>query len=190
MRCCCCGCCCFDIPLFLPRSALGGVFFFHPGAKRRKKRTPRQTEQNEQSDGGRPEWQARQVPNTHDRLARSRRSSERPEKARSSGRPPERREVEPGRAFYAPPCFCFAGQGLGNRGCAEPAHPLANLHWATRHSGPNLRLLVVAERRHGFVSRPTTEVPMVTQAETETFVTPEEAAAFLHYSPITVKRMA
>jgi excisionase family DNA binding protein len=31
---------------------------------------------------------------------------------------------------------------------------------------------------------------MVTQAETEAFVTPEEAAAFLHYSPITVKRLA
>lgn len=33
----------------------GGVFFFHPGAKRRKKRTHRQTEKNEGSDGGRPE---------------------------------------------------------------------------------------------------------------------------------------
>lgn len=31
---------------------------------------------------------------------------------------------------------------------------------------------------------------MVIQAETEAFVTPEEAAAFLHYSPITVKRLA
>jgi len=77
---------------------VGGVFFFHPRAKRRKKRTRRQTEQNEQSDGGRPEWQARQVPNTLDRLARSRRSSERPEKARFLGRPPERREVGPDRA--------------------------------------------------------------------------------------------
>ena len=37
MRCCCCSC--SVIPLLLARSGLGGVFFFHPGAKRRKKRT-------------------------------------------------------------------------------------------------------------------------------------------------------
>jgi len=84
--------------LFLPLSALGGVFFFHPRAKRRKKRTHRQTEQNESDDGGRPEWWARQVPNTRDRLARGRRLPERTEKARSLGRPPEWLEVGPGRA--------------------------------------------------------------------------------------------
>jgi hypothetical protein len=39
-----------------------------------------------------------QVPNTHDRLARRRRLPERPEKARSMGRPPERHEVDKGRA--------------------------------------------------------------------------------------------
>ncbi|MDE3063001.1 MAG: helix-turn-helix domain-containing protein [Acidobacteriota bacterium] len=31
---------------------------------------------------------------------------------------------------------------------------------------------------------------IVIQVETEAFVTPEEAATFLHYSPITVKRLA
>lgn len=31
---------------------------------------------------------------------------------------------------------------------------------------------------------------MVIPAETEAFVTPEEAATFLHYSPITVRRLA
>ena len=76
----------------------GGVFFFHPRAKRRKKRTHRQTEQNESGDGGRPERWARQVPNTLDRLARGRRLPERTEKARSLGRPPEWLEVGPGRA--------------------------------------------------------------------------------------------
>jgi excisionase family DNA binding protein len=35
-----------------------------------------------------------------------------------------------------------------------------------------------------------TEVNMVIQFETEAFVTPEEAAVFLRYSPITVKRLA
>lgn len=31
---------------------------------------------------------------------------------------------------------------------------------------------------------------MLSQSESEPFVTPEQAAAFLHYSPITVKRLA
>jgi hypothetical protein len=39
-----------------------------------------------------------QVPNTLDRLARRRRLLERPEKARTMGRPPERHEVDKGRA--------------------------------------------------------------------------------------------
>ncbi|MEI9979945.1 MAG: helix-turn-helix domain-containing protein [Edaphobacter sp.] len=41
-----------------------------------------------------------------------------------------------------------------------------------------------------FVSRRIVEVQMMTQSETEAFVTPEEAATFLHYSPVTVKRLA
>ena len=48
--------------------------------------------------GENPEWRARQVPNTLDRLARGRRLPERTEKARSLGRPPERLEVGPERA--------------------------------------------------------------------------------------------
>ena len=31
---------------------------------------------------------------------------------------------------------------------------------------------------------------MITEADVEEFVTPKEAAAFLHYSPITVKKLA
>ena len=34
------------------------------------------------------------------------------------------------------------------------------------------------------------EVNMAIQTETEAFVTPEEAASFMRYSPITVKRLA
>jgi excisionase family DNA binding protein len=37
---------------------------------------------------------------------------------------------------------------------------------------------------------PRTEVNMMIQFESEAFVTPEEAAEFLRYSPITVKRLA
>ena len=47
---------------------------------------------------GEKPWWAWQVPNTHDRLARGQRLPERPEKAHSLGRPPERREVGKRRA--------------------------------------------------------------------------------------------
>jgi hypothetical protein len=52
MRC----CCCFDIPLFLPLSARWGVFFFHLGAKRRKKRTNGRQRRTRGVRVGRPEW--------------------------------------------------------------------------------------------------------------------------------------
>ena len=37
---------------------------------------------------------------------------------------------------------------------------------------------------------PNVEVPMLIQTDSEAFVTPEEAAAFLRCSPITIKRLA
>jgi hypothetical protein len=67
-------------------------------AQRDKKRLRRQTGQNEQSDGERPEWQPALV----------RTVGEGPSNAFFAlGRPPERREVGPSRASAAP-CTCFA----------------------------------------------------------------------------------
>ena len=95
------------------------AFFVHQA--QRTKTTGRTTGGNEHSDGGRPEGRARQVTNTLDRLARSRRSSERTEKARSLGRPPERREVGKRRAKRFLDWFClFLGIQHGNFRTAIP----------------------------------------------------------------------
>ena len=86
----------------MPLSALGGVFFLHPGAKRRKKRTHRQTEQNDQAAEGRDEWWAWHLTNTHDRLAGDA-LARRPGPQRSGGHLPPRGSGQ--RSRVAPPCI-------------------------------------------------------------------------------------
>jgi hypothetical protein len=65
---CCCGC--FVFASVCPV----GVFYFSPAQRDKKRSTGRQS-RTRAARVGRPERQARQVPNTHSGLARSRRSS-------------------------------------------------------------------------------------------------------------------
>ena len=92
----------------------GGRFLFLTAQRDKKRSTGRQS-RTRAVRVGRPEWWAWQVPNTHSRLARGQRLSERTPRGPLYGPPPLRTEVGPSRAS-APHRICFCCCTLENQG--------------------------------------------------------------------------